>query len=473
MKSIIHTFQTRLVLDETTSAVLDKIAELLSKVERSLFADLISGKEVSDLKPIYCRRFQITARQFNACRVNVEGLIDSRKQLQVQQIETLKEKIKSLEKSIARLTGKTKYEQRLFFKKRRLNKLRAKLKRVEADREQGTVRVCFGTKKLFRSQFHLEKTGFQSFEQWKKEWAQARSKAFFCLGAKDETSGNQTCTASIQEDEKLTIRIRLPDGIVSHEKYLTIPNLYFKYGHKEIIASLKECQYRNRLQKEKNSLYSNYGQAISYRFVRDTKGWRLFVSTALSEPKWETSTQSGLIGVDINVDHLAIVETDHCGNPLSKQSIPLHLYGKDRNQSLAEIGNACAKVIQIAKEAKKDLIIEELDFKKKKADLRQSSKYCRMLSSFAYATIIQHLKSRAFRHGVQLHQVNPAFTSLLGRLKFAKRYGLSLHQAAALCIARRFFGFSERPPSHLKNIPDGKGGHITLTVPVRNRLKHA
>jgi len=473
MRNTTYTFQTRLVLDSETSAVLDEMAQLLGQVERSLFADIISGKEINALKRAYRKRFQITARQFNACHVNVKGLIESRKELQTQQIETLKEKIAAFEKSIKRLSKKPEYKQQLFFKKRRLNNLRARLKKVESDREQGKVRVCFGTKKLFHSQFHLEQSGFQSVEQWKDEWERARSKAFFCLGSKDESSGNQSCVATIQENGKLTMRLRLPDALVpDFGKYLTIPDLFFKYGHTEVMAALKECYYRNILQKENDSLASHYGQAISYRFVRDQKGWRVFASTAIAEPTWETSTRCGLIGVDINVDHFAIVETDRFGNPLSKQSISLQLYGKDKNQSLAEIGNACAQIIQIAKEVKKDLVIEKLDFKKKKANLKENTKYRRMLSSFAYSTIIQHLKSRAFRFGVNLHQVNPAFTTLLGRIKFAKRYGLSIHQAAALCIARRLFGFSERAPSHLTNIPDGKGGYITLTVPERNRSKY-
>jgi len=85
MKNTIHTFQTRLVLDSETSAVLDEMAKLLSQVERFLFADIISGKEIAALKRAYQKRFQITARQFNACHANVKGLIESRKELQTQQ----------------------------------------------------------------------------------------------------------------------------------------------------------------------------------------------------------------------------------------------------------------------------------------------------------------------------------------------------------------------------------------------------
>jgi hypothetical protein len=63
-------------------------------------------------------------------------------------------------------------------------------------------------------------------------------------------------------------------------------------------------------------------------------------------------------------------------------------------------------------------------------------------------------------------------TSLIGRLKFAVRYGLSIHHAAALCIGRRFLNLSEKVPRHLDKIPDGKDAHVALSTPVRNRCKH-
>ena len=46
------------------------------------------------------------------------------------------------------------------------------------------------------------------------------------------------------------------------------------------------------------------------------------------------------------------------------------------------------------------------------------------------------------------------------------------HASAALCIGRRFLGASERLPSHLNEIADGKGSSVTLPLPVRNRERH-
>jgi hypothetical protein len=98
-----------------------------------------------------------------------------------------------------------------------------------------------------------------------------------------------------------------------------------------------------------------------------------------------------------------------------------------------------------------------------------------MLSSFVYSQFGHRLESRAYRYGVRVYKVNPAFTSVIGRVKFASRYGLTVHHAAALVIARRICRFSERAPPSCQNevlIPNNKGEHVTFSLPARNRGKH-
>ena len=50
-------------------------------------------------------------------------------------------------------------------------------------------------------------------------------------------------------------------------------------------------------------------QAISYRFVRDTKGWRVFASFDVAAPAQASNRRHGALGVDMNADHLAVSET--------------------------------------------------------------------------------------------------------------------------------------------------------------------
>jgi len=76
-----------------------------------------------------------------------------------------------------------------------------------------------------------------------------------------------------------------------------------------------------------------------------------------------------------------------------------------------------------------------------------------------------HLKARAYDAGLEVLEVDPAYTSVIGRYKYARRYGLSNHQAAALCIARRAMNLSERPNRRM-------GDQVAFSLPVRNRGKH-
>jgi hypothetical protein len=109
---------------------------------------------------------------------------------------------------------------------------------LEEDRKQGRVRLCFGGKKLFRAQFHLEKSGFTSQQEWKHCWEAKRSSEFFVLGSKDETAGNQTCTA-YAKDGSLHLRLRLPVALeAQYGKYLEIENVSFAYGQEAVLASL-------------------------------------------------------------------------------------------------------------------------------------------------------------------------------------------------------------------------------------------
>jgi IS605 OrfB family transposase len=457
-KETTRTYETRIRTTSRSEEALRVCAGYFTRLGRCLFADIAAGQNPNDLKKEYIARHQISARHFNSLRVSIEGKVASIKARQPEIIAEQKDRIESLKKKITSLSKKQGKEEIVHQKKRRLHAMQESLKHLEADRKNGKVRICFGSKKLFRAQFDLEANGYSDHKQWKEDWKMARSKEIFFLGSKDETSGNQTCTAMVAPDESLTLRVRLPDSLREQfGKYLIIDQVSFSYGKEEILSAL-----------------SLKDRAITWRFLLDEIGWRVFATLDIVPPPCTSDVQLGAVGLDINIDHLALVEVDRVGNPINRRTIPLCLKDKTSAQAKALIGDAVAEVIKYVKTTEKPLIIEDLDFQKKKTSLREekTSKFAQMLSSFHYSSLISHLKSNALKNGVLLKQINPAYTSLIGRIKFAKRYGLSIHHAAALVIARRYLQFSERPPSTLDKIPDGKNGHVTLVLPVRNRAKH-
>jgi IS605 OrfB family transposase len=452
------TYQTRLLLNEREKTILHECACLLSIVERALYAEVAKGKTSASCKNAFLKIYGITARQFNACRVSLEGKISACKAGQEQAVASLKQQIAFLDKKIRDLEKKPSKHFVLHQKKRRMVNLSYRLASLEEDRKQGRVRLCFGGKKLFRAQFHLEKSGFTLQQKWKECWEAKRSSEFFVLGSKDETGGNQTCTANVK-DGGLCLRLRLPVALeAKYGKYLEMENVNFAYGQEAVLASLGHQD----------------GQALSYRFKKDEKGWRVFVSTALKKTDPVSQEGCGVIGIDLNTDHIAYLETDRFGNPLERKRFSWVSNGKSKNQLRALTGDLCKAIIDKAKETNKPLVIENLDFQKKKLSLKEKgcSQWSRLLSSFAYGLFYVFLKARAYKHGIIIHQVNPAFTSIMGRVNYAKRYGLSVHLAAALCIARRYQKFSETPCSPEGMIPDGKRGLVAFVLPVRNRTKH-
>ncbi len=459
------TYQTRLNLLEDSSQKLGEYAFLSTKVKHHLFKDLILKKDRNELKRSYLKAFKITARQYNACLVEVEGKIASIIERTKVRITELSEQINSLKKTINKFKRD---KHKLHNKKRKLHSLENKIKQLKSDLKNGKIRLCFGGKRLFHSQFHLHENGYASHQDWKQDWDKQRNSEFFVLGSKEETAGNQTCTAKINEDGSFDLRLRLPDVLQENGKYLIIPNVRFKYGHDVILSSLRSCLER------KSSGDKSFGVAISYRFKKDKKGWILFLTTSRAQPEKVTKEGIGAIGVDINANHLAFAETDRFGNIINKGVLPLNTYGKDKNQTLAVIGDVSALLVSLAVETKKPIILEKLDFQKKKMTLKEESskKQSRLLSSFCYRKILERLQSRAWASGVSCYLVNPAFTSIIGFVKFSNRYGLSTHQAAAFCIARRYLGFSEEPPKAICKISDGKNSQVTLRLPVRNRRKH-
>ena len=475
-----RSYQTRIAAYEgidraVGDAALSAYAALYGKVQRKLFAAVAAGESAVSKKREYIEKHGIPARLFNAVRITLDGKVSAVRESQLLQLDSLRRRVSRAERQVAEAEEPGRWQQ-VHGKRRRLANLQFRLSGLEADLAAGRVRLCFGSRKLWRKQYDLKANGYASREAWLEEWREVRSNEFFVLGSRDETAGCQLCVASVNDDGTLTLRLRMPDGLAGlHGKYLVVPNVRFASGHDVVLAALgsnTEYAVYRRKHGEKEARATTLGQAISYRFKRDAKGWRVFATTELPELEITTDRRRGAIGVDLNADHLAVAETDASGNYVNAWRVPLVTYGKRHHQAEALIGDAVASVVEYARGAGKPIVIERLDFRQKKAVLEgESRKYSRMLSSFAYGKIKAYFLSRGYREGVEIIEVNPAYSSVVGRVKFMERYGLTVHQAAALVLARRYLGCSERIPRRWV-CPVGNGVQVAFTLPVRKRVKH-
>ena len=322
---LVATYQTRVsdyadMVRAGGDAGLAAYGELYGKVQRKLFADVAAGRSAAPLKSKYIKEHGIPARMFNGVRMSLEGKVSAVRAAQRLRVDSLERRITQGERQVAQAEEQGRWQQ-VHEKRRRLASLRSRLAGLEADIGAGRVRLCFGSKRLWRKRDHLEANGYASHEEWLQDWRDARSNEFFVLGSRDETSGCQLCVASIADDGSLTLRLRMPDCLAEqHGKYLVIPHVRFAYGHAQVLAALASnaeyAAYR-RKHGDQAARSTSLGQAISYRFKRDGKGWRVFVSTEMMDVPVVTDRRRGAIWVDLNADHLAVAETDASGNCLN------------------------------------------------------------------------------------------------------------------------------------------------------------
>ena len=460
-----RTFQAR--IDD--HPFLAATAALLSRAERCLWAEMAKGRKPNDCKSEFLRRFGITARQFNALSVAAKGKASSLKEIGKLRLRELDSRIKATLKTIRKLEKRKASAAKLHQKKRRLGILRDRQTAIRAEMKRPAPALCFGSAKLFNAQHHLDANGFSGHAEWQDAWHERRASQFFCLGSKDEASGNQTCTATITSDGSIMLRLRLPDAVrAGGPKYAELGPVRFGYGHDVVTAAIQAHT-------------EGKGEALSWRFVRDAKGWRVFVSLFQALPDAAPDFARGCLAVDMNAGFLAAAFVDAQGNPNGRFTVPMLTQHRRTDQVDAAIGNAAARLVALAKRRGVPIVIEDLDFEAKKTRLREEARprMARMLSAFAFNSFRQMLERRAAREGVAVIAVDPAYTSFQGRARFMERYGLSVHHAAAVVIGRRAMNYSERLPLPLSlpagDIPAARKNnrsHVTLTQPARIGRRH-
>ena len=90
-------------------------------------------------------------------------------------------------------------------------------------------------------------------------------------------------------------------------------------------------------------------------------------------------------------------------------------------------------------------MMEALDFSEKKMkQLYEPKRMNRMLSEFAYGKITEAIERKAAYEGVEVIRIDPSYTSMIGKLKYVRDKGLSIHQAAGYVIARKGLGYKEK-----------------------------
>ncbi|WP_327210662.1 hypothetical protein [Rhizobium leguminosarum] len=521
------TLQTRI---QGNDDALDALSDLMNRVERRLHRELCAGRKwTGDLAVSFYKRFGISAKLMESAYAARQAKVDATFELaklhvqevgakHAEKIHQIKKKsaalVKARQKIVETAATVVKAEAKvaklkvalesapdakrpkalqqlksllgvMHRERAQLGALVEKARRLKADIHQRKRRagilehkvkvarqsvddptLCFGTKKLFRAQFHLKENGFGSHEAWREAWAMARSATFMIEGERASDCGNRFARLTHRGDGMFDLELRLPEAL----KRLAQESLKVS-GRMVHIVRLNGLQFLHRADELAAAL--ERGTSIAVRFHRDERGWRVMPTFKPVEIETQFDTRRGAIGIDLNVGHVSVTRADRFGNPVERFDVPLVTYGKSEGAARSATRRAVKTIVAHAKLHDLPIACEKLDFSDKKRRLSdEDARRARQLSSFAYSTFAAALDSACARQSVHLRRVNPAYTSIIGRVKTARRYGSSVHAAASLAIARRAMELSEQLPkssidTRSLQVPMDDAHLVTLDLPAR------
>lgn len=372
-------------------------------------------------------------RQARGLIVDVKSRINSQREVQKADIKKWSRKIRDAKRQIKGDTPDWLVKQL----EGKIARWQNRIDRTTADLKRDVPSFCFGSKELFRKQHHLKENGL-TLEQWREAWWQHRHEQFLCVGSKDETMGNQTCqvvshlvTGSLKDMElRCTVRLKLPPCVC--DSWADIP-LSFKYGAAKLEPILR-------------ALDAGDEHCLSWRFIIDRERRAVRVHVSFTEQVGPVRlVPDAVMGSDMNEDFLELAAVSRkTGNRIWFKRE--YFRGKSAQETKDNLNRIIRECMELCRANNWAFACEDLEFEGKKArDL--GTRMNKMLSQWLTGHYQETVERWAARFGVLAVAVNPAFTSVIGEIKFSTGYGWSRHQGAAVVIARRALGFSERARS--------------------------
>ena len=288
-------------------------------------------------------------------------------------------------------------------KSRRLRVLEDRLAAARADREAGLVHVVRGGKPLARTRHHLDTVGLTE-SAWRGQWEAER---WFCQadGESGKRYGNET------------IRIS-PEGEVSLKLPAPLAQLANAPHGRYVLAC--RVTFAHRGEEWADRVVAN--RAIAYRIHLDTGRDRWYVTASWQIPPSptipiEAVLAHGVIGVDMNADHLAAWRLDVHGNPTgSPRRFFYDLTGTAQHRD-AQVRHALTRLLRWAQTCGvKAIAVEDLDFTAEKTREKHGrrKRFRQLISGMPTAKLRARLASMADQTGIAVIAVDPAYTSRWG-----------------------------------------------------------
>lgn len=407
-------------------------------LRETFYASKHCGFNKSKYNTYLQRKYGIVSRTANSIIYVAQGRFNALKALKEYERKQLERKIKHLEDTVIpklvekRNQNSTKLREgvsislvqqrnlrlRVVAKKAKLNRLKQKLSVLGYQLETGRLKLCFGTKRLLKKDY--------------KKFTERRDSQMTFVGAKNEAACNQVLQLTYnRRSNQFLIRLRKDFGgykSAKGEDRYARGKVYFNYQKGQIASILR-----------------SKASPLSYRIIKKNGRYYLcciFEFQAESKD-FVTRFSYGTIGLDFNKGFVTLSETNQYGHLAQTQFLPYRF--KSGNKTKTDLQSIASHVVGLALRMGKDVCIENLDFRAKKAktEAKQGKKYNAMLHSLAYREFSEVMESVTFRNRVRLNKVNPAWTSWFAERIYCKPMKLNIHTGASYVIARRGQGYKD------------------------------
>jgi IS605 OrfB family transposase len=301
--------------------------------------------------------------------------------------------------------------------------------------------VVFGGKRLFEKLCKNHLTD-KARKRIKKQWRELRQGTLISIGSKHKTAQGNLLLRFMELNGNFHLRITTGNRELIYAEVLREPSNSRDKWLTFMAMLLESWQTKN---------YFAYTVELKLR-EGEVYG---SVSFELLTPKVRYTKENGVVAIDTNASpiHLAIAEVSKTGELLSYQTISLHhLLGLSQNSKDHQEWILAHKIVDLAIEKGKAIAVENLKKLKKgmrgdgKAELRK------ILHNWNAKKFLQKLKRVAMLKGVEVIEVNPAYTSIIGMLKHAPQLSIDKDVAGAYVIGRRALGFKEDTPENYERL---------------------
>ena len=382
-------------------------------------------------------KYGILKRTANSIISDAQTTLNALMELKKYEKSQLERKISSLEKTIEKLEIKVadnkallklndktislykhrNLKRKLVSKKNKLNNKKQKLNNLNYQIENNIYKLCFGTKNLLKRDYN--------------KFIEHRDSQISFVGAKIEKACNQLLQLSYNyQNNQFDIKLRKDIGGFKNKRGLYINGKsYFNHQKKELI-----------------SILSNKNSPLSYKIIKKNGRYYLYCTFEIQrdESSFVTRSSNGVIGLDFNKGFVTVTETNQYGHMIHTDLIRYRF--KKGNATQTDLELIANKIKERASSTGKDVIIENLNFKNKKAKTisKKGKKYNDMLHSLAYRKFTNIIENVCYRNCIWLRKVNPAWTSWIAKQKYCSKMKLNIHTGASFVIARRGQGYTDK-----------------------------